>query len=387
MAKILACICQPDDAIADASTVFDSSSIVRSLFSKPLAEGVEVKLLANAELDDLRKALDDFKPTLLYMAGPVAYNQSTKCGSLQAFKFKGQAADLDLGDVLKDKGVDTLYMDCKWDFEKAQALQRTSIVNNVIAWEMADDIPAKVSTQFVHSFFTAFLTYAPSPSEAFVFSSHIVQSYFTCKDGESYVVPELPQFLSEQEPCLPDNSSIPPIGEVPGVDLSAGVANVPGWSDIRLLAPRAELRLLLCGGSDLIESAKLSYMGEAMRALLVMEMRSVKLLTTTPSVKVPANLPDGCSALRCEVKTGSGRSATIILGGQPEMLKDNTLVQYALRMTLVSDSLSLQFRLPPPGVDIAVPRSSPVIAGGAQVVDTVCLTSVWAVQVLRSLSQ
>lgn len=50
---------------------------------------------------------------------------------------------------------------------------------------------------------------------------------------------------------------------------------VAGWSDLRLLAPRAELRLLLCGGSSLIDSHKLSFLGEALRALLIMETRNV----------------------------------------------------------------------------------------------------------------
>ena len=46
-----------------------------------------------------------------------------------------------------------------------------------------------------------------------------------------------------------------------------------------------------------------------------------------------------------------------------------------------------QFRLPPPGVAIPAPRTSAAIAGNTPVVDTLVLTSVWAVQVLRALCQ
>lgn len=46
-----------------------------------------------------------------------------------------------------------------------------------------------------------------------------------------------------------------------------------GWMDVRLLAPRAELRLQIAGGSSMIDSGRLSYLGEALRALLVMEVR------------------------------------------------------------------------------------------------------------------
>ena len=60
-------------------------------------------------------------------------------------------------------------------------------------------------------------------------------------------------------------------------------------------------------------------------------------------------------------------------------------MEYALRMTLVSDALSLQFRLPPSGMALPTARSSVVIAGGTPVVDALVLSSVWAVHVLRML--
>jgi len=58
-------------------------------------------------------------------------------------------------------------------------------------------------------------------------------------------------------------------------NLSLSCLSPPGWADIRLLAPRAELRLLLTGNSSLIDSTRLSFLGEALRALLVLEMRGL----------------------------------------------------------------------------------------------------------------
>eukprot|EP00955_Chlamydomonas_euryale_P038797 351204-Chlamydomonas_euryale.AAC.8 len=118
-----------------------------------------------------------------------------------------------------------------------------------------------------------------------------------------------------------------------------------------------------------------------------METRSASLVSTSSCSKVPVNLASGCAAVRCEVKTASGRPAVVVLGGQPSVLKDVKLVEHALRMTLVSDSQSLQFRLPPPGVSVPPPRMSAAIAGGCPVVDTLVLSSVWAVQVLRALCE
>jgi hypothetical protein len=42
--------------------------------------------------------------------------------------------------------------------------------------------------------------------------------------------------------------------------------------DVRLLAPRAELRVQIGGGSSMVDAGRLSYLGEALRALLVLEV-------------------------------------------------------------------------------------------------------------------
>ena len=44
------------------------------------------------------------------------------------------------------------------------------------------------------------------------------------------------------------------------LDLSDGLeAAVPGWADVRLLAPHSELRLLVCGQGSLIDAHRLRY--------------------------------------------------------------------------------------------------------------------------------
>ena len=58
-------------------------------------------------------------------------------------------------------------------------------------------------------------------------------------------------------PELPACASIAPLA-LEGVDLSAGVAAAfPGWRDVRLLAPNAELRLLLAGVSQVVNTESL----------------------------------------------------------------------------------------------------------------------------------
>ncbi|EFJ44779.1 hypothetical protein VOLCADRAFT_121257 [Volvox carteri f. nagariensis] len=203
--------------------------------------------------------------------------------------------------------------------------------------------------------------------------------------GGGYVSPPLPAFVSAEWPALPDSSSIPAV-VVPGLELDEhGLKSFPGWMDVRLLAPRAELRLLLVGTSSLIDARRLSSLGEALRALLVMEVRTLKLVSLGAVDSLPRNLPAGSRAVRCQFLTASGVSAGVVLGTPPSVLQHEALVEHALRMTLVTDSVGLQFRLPPPGLSLPAPRSSRLVAGGLPVMDTVAVTSVWAVEVLRSL--
>lgn len=64
-----------------------------------------------------------------------------------------------------------------------------------------------------------------------------------------------------------------------------------------------------------------------------------------------------------------------------------TMWHVLLLLLQVADALSLQFRLPPPGVPPPLPRSSQDVLGGCPVVDSLLLTSVWAVAALRQLAQ
>ncbi len=61
-----------------------------------------------------------------------------------------------------------------------------------------------------------------------------------------------------------------------------------------------------------------SYLGEALRALLVLEMRGLTVHNQQATERVPAHLPQGCTAVRCNVRSASGGHATVVLGGPPD---------------------------------------------------------------------
>ncbi|KAJ9508288.1 hypothetical protein QJQ45_011794 [Haematococcus lacustris] len=293
----------PRPADASSAIHFDACSSIQDLVGQA-KDDIQVRLLQHPTFAEFKQTIAEFQPTLVYLCGSTSYDTNRAQGNLSPIVFRGLCPAPCHWDPVS--GVATTVGDCIADGQQ----------------------PADVLANAVAGVETVYL------------------------DALSH----------DQLTQLPDNNSIPnPV--IPGIDPSIALAAaIPGWADIRLLAPRAELRLLLTGNSCLIDGQKLSYLGEALRALLVLEMRGLT------------------------VRTVSGAQVTAILGGQPSVLQNHALVEHALRMTLVADSLSLQFRLPPPSVPTPTARSSPVVAGDAPVVDAMVLTSVWAVQVLRSVS-
>ncbi len=105
------------------------------------------------------------------------------------------------------------------------------------------------------------------------------------------------------------------------------------------------------------------------------------------NVRPPARLKVRCS-MPC------GMSSRVITHPIPPrsppllpVLGNPVLVEHALRQSLVADAQTLQFKLPPPGVSAPPARKSVTVAGGADVVDALVVTSVWAVHLLRTLCQ
>ncbi|GFH16869.1 uncharacterized protein HaLaN_13381 [Haematococcus lacustris] len=373
----------PRPADASSAIHFDACSSIQDLVGQA-KDDIQVRLLQHPTFAEFKQTVAEFQPTLVYLCGSTSYDTNRAQGNLSPIVFRGLcpapchedpflSVATTVGDCIADgqqpadvlansvAGVETVYLDALSHDQLSARLQAEGVQHSIV-WPEGLPVPAIIAAQFSHTFFCCLLHMRTSMHEAFALANHGVQAHCTTQMDGQYVTPLLPALFSPLKAQLPDNNSIPnPV--IPGIDPSIALAAaIPGWADIRLLAPRAELRLLLTGNSCLIDGQKLSYLGEALRALLVLEMRGLTLLSTLPCAKTPANLPVGCSALRCEVRTVSGAQVTAILGGQPS------------------------FRLPPPSVPTPTARSSPVVAGDAPVVDAMVLTSVWAVQVLRSVS-
>ncbi|DBA79408.1 hypothetical protein WJX79_002219 [Trebouxia sp. C0005] len=277
-----------------------------------------------------------------------------------------------------------LYVDAALPEATVEELAKAGI-QYIVYWSEERPGSQLIAAHFGHAFCAALRNPVTTVPEAFAVASHACHVHLGSKSGPGQAPAALPCLRSAQTPALPSNNSVP-LPQLEGMDLSQGIAAVvPDWDSVRLLAPHAELRLLACGQASLIAPHRLSFLGEALRAMLVLEVRQLTVTSQTPTHRVPAHLPAGCTALRCEIQSASGGCAKVVLGGPQEVLKNPALVEHALRQTLSADALSLQFKLPPPSLPVPIAQSSDDIAGGTPLVDALAVTSVWVVQLLRML--
>eukprot|EP00887_Chlorella_sp_A99_P000408 scaffold13.g408.t1 len=299
------------------------------------------------------------------------------------------------------------------DFAGSEGLAarlRAAGVAHVLAWADGAAPGALASMHFAQSFFGALGCPATTVPEAFALACRVARAHLTAAADPStqqqqrqvqqqaqqqqvqqqqqqqqaqqqaqrgQVEAALPFLLSDTTPALPGTASVPPPAVPEGTDLSQGLAAAfPGYQSIRMLAPTAELRLLLCGLGSMINPQAsrwaariLAYWGEALRGWLAAELRSAALLRQEPVERSPAHLPAGCVASRCQVATASGATVSVTLGAPQALLDNAPVVEHALRQTLVADACSLQVKLPPPGVPLPALKQVPSVAAGAPVVE------------------
>ncbi|KAK9844911.1 hypothetical protein WJX74_008601 [Apatococcus lobatus] len=350
---------------------------------------LELQTVKNEAWDGVRQRLQSWQPHAIFLSCGVESRDGLE--QLRPLRLPdapqaGGGVASPLQQMFQDVPVECLMVDALIQPAEAEALHAVGI-QNVVMWESGRSVPMLPALHFNHAFLTTLAFPQAGYNEAFAFGSHSVQAHCTVSLGGQLQSPIMPRWLSQAPAALPTNASIPPPSDQ-SLDLSQGIAAaVPGWEDVRLLAPHAELRLLVCGQPSLIDAHRLSFLGEALRAILVLEVRRATVTSTTPCERLPAHLPPGSSALRCSIRSQSGATSLAVLGGPPSVLSNPGLVEHALRQTLVADALSLQFRLPPPSLPPPAARSLAHVAGRTPVVDALVLTSVWAVQVLRILSQ
>lgn len=221
--------------------------------------------------------------------------------------------------------------------------------------------------------------------QAFAIACRLTRGHCVRLQANDIIEPALPKLLSSTLPALPSNAQIPPPQNLSQPLHGRPLHEVfPGYGQIRLLAPNAEVRVMLAWLTSSINAHCLGQICEGLRGFLACESRQLTLVKTSPVSKLPPHLPpEASSAISCDVHTTSGYPVSVMVAGPAEILKDQALVQHALRQTMTADAQTLQFRLPPPNIPLPPVRSVPEVGEGCPSVEALVVTSAWCVQLLR----
>ncbi len=283
----------------------------------------------------------------------------------------------------------------------------------MICWAAEAPPLAFHSMFFAHVFFACLENQGLIVPEVYAIASHLTRTYCGRVDVNGKVIePNLPRLISAVPGILPTSASIPPYVHrednlntssslQDGASVGAGPSNYSypnfsskpatigslnaNYSQLRMCAAHAEVRLMLTGLYDVLNAHCMAHLCESFRALLIGEVRCLKLISIQPCTSTPAYLPPGSNAVKCEVRTATGIPFTVMLAGPSEALSSRSLVQYALRTTVTADAQAFQLKLPPPGATLPCIKSHPAVAGGAHCIETMALTSTWAIQVLKNM--
>jgi len=332
-------------------------------------------------------------------------------------------------DIFSGFKIKLVYLDAANTLTLGQKLFALQGVEHVICWAPEAPPLAFHAMYFSHVFFACLENQALILPEAYAIASHLTQTFCGRVNASSGKVtqPNLPRLISVVPGILPTSASIPPyvhrediainnvqIGAGGNAAVVGGSANgngaagsaAPGpsnnnntsiskpksngmldanYSQIRMCAPHAEIRMLLASLYDVINAHCMAHLCESFRAVLVAEVRSLRLIKITPCTSPPAYLPPGSNAIKCEIRTATGIPFTVMLGGPPEALKSHSLVQYALRQTVTADAQALQLKLPPPGAPLPHLKMNSAVAGGTYCIEIMALTSTWVVQVIKEM--
>lgn len=289
-------------------------------------------------------------------------------------------------------GTQLVYIDAAASSLLAEALSQRGI-GCIVAWDENSPPLALPAMHFSHTFFSMLRNPTVIPSEAFAIAVHLTYAFGGHSAGPSAPSkPPLPRIRCLIAPSLPGSSTVPlPSGfeDVKNADNISAILNqrIPGYSNVRLCAPHAEVRLLLTALFGIMNATTLGHFCQALRAILVTAVRSLSLVSVHKIVDPQVLLPAGCHALRCKFATVDGAHSSVLMGVPENIVQQPRILEHVVRQTLAADAQALQMKLPPPGTPLPPVRNLDTVGGNAPLIEGLLVTSVWVVSLLRSMCQ
>ena len=364
--------------------------IATSFSYVPLPERSPKKVLKNPTVDEIVAAIDEYKPTAIIFHGGLESGEDDRPGSerlksLPSSMLGGQ--NRIIASMLAAR-PEIVYIDSFGCSELAERIRKKTAAF-VVAWSDLNQPNVFVAYHFLYSFFGILEMKSVVAAEAFAIAAELTCAFVSNMEASDPREPiALPRMFGDEMPRLPGIGYAPSfVDKTTGETLTDPQNYYPGYLDMRLCAPNAEVRVLVSALYDIMSAARLGSLCQGIRGILAAEIRESKLVRKTQINIDPPYLPGGSVAYRCSMKSLNDISFDVVVGGPPGVLTNDDLVEHGLRQAMIADVHSLQFKIPPPGQEIPDHHSSEVIASGAPMIEVLVVTSSWIVYVMKRICE
>jgi len=286
---------------------------------------------------------------------------------------------------MKQVGTRLIYLDAKAS-KGGFAQQVRSVTGAVVVAWLADEAPLVLNAyNFLYVFINA-LVDIPGirPESAFALAAEICSAFCTGVGGAADSAPSLPHLLSDVAPALPGLDRDVALSD----ELLGAIASK--FQDVKLCAANAEVRLLVLGiPALLMRSERLGSLCQGIRGVVAAEVSSIVLTNVEPVQIQPPYLSETSIAYRCSVKTESGITFDVVMGGPKDSSFQNhhELLELSLRQVLVADAHSIQLKMPPAGAPLPPYHCTAQVGGGAPTIEVMVSASTWIVYVIKRLTE
>lgn len=356
---------------------------LRYPFPKMASSGhLEVQLLKNPSSDEFRKAVCTVKPNIVLVQGEYL-NEELDMLVWEGFNLSSEEST----SGLSGSGFpSTVYLELPEGEGLAEALHSKGIPY-VIYWK------------------NVFFRYAACHFRHALFS--VVQSS-PCHTWDAFQLANASYrlYCSHNNILLPDNSQmsggmmVPQIlGEPPKIDVPSpepgdeddGESSLGLLSSIKIYDDDVNMRFLVCGTAQLLDTCLLDSLEDGLNALLSIEMRGSKLHNRASALPPPleaSTFSRGVVTMRCDLSTSSSAHISLLVSGSAQTCFDDQLLENHIKREIIENTRLVQAvrcgeerQIP-----LSEPRRSVSIACGAATFEVWMKVPTWASQVLRQLA-
>lgn len=345
---------------------------------------LEVQILKNPGVEELRKNIDLVRPNIVYFQGE--HLRDDEVGSLKW-------ADGDLSDIDTVAGLfgatlpTTVYLEIPNGEKLAQALQAKGIPY-IMYWRRT--FTRFAACHFRHSLFSVVQSSSCHTWDAFQlafasFRLYCVRNNLVFPANGSRNNYDLgPQLLGE-----PPKVNVPPSERSAVEDEENPNDSMPS---IKIYDSDVTMKFLVCGKTNGLDDVLLGSLVDGLTALLKIEIRGSKLHNRASAVPPPLEagmFSRGLVTMRCELSTCTSAHISLLVSGSAETCFDDQRLENHIKNEVTENGQLVH--LLPNGEEnkqpLSEPRKSASIACGASVFEVSLKVPTWASQVLRQLAQ